>query len=236
ALYFMDHTAANIIVIIPAFNEENAVGNVIYDIPKNWVNEIVVVNNNSNDNTKKIASEAGSTVLDELQQGYGYACLKGIAYATSLIPKPDIVVFLDADYSDHPEELPQLVKPILEEGYDLVIGSRALGNKEKGAMTIQQVIGNQIATFLMKLFYRIKYTDLGPFRAIKFEKLIELKMQDKTFGWTIEMQLKAAKKRFRITEVPVSYRKRIGFSKISGTLKGTVMAGYKIISTICKYL
>ncbi|TAN13699.1 MAG: glycosyltransferase family 2 protein [Chitinophagaceae bacterium] len=226
----------NIVVIIPAFNEENAIGNVIHDIPKDWVNKIIVVNNNSNDNTKTIAREAGAMVADEPIQGYGNACLKGIAYAASLIPSPDIIVFLDADYSDHPEELPKIVHPIIEEDYDMVIGSRALGHRERGAMTFQQIFGNGLATFLIKLFYGVHYTDLGPFRAIKFDKLMKLDMQDKTYGWTVEMQLKAAKNRFKITEVPVTYRRRIGFSKISGTLKGTVMAGYKIIITIFKYL
>lgn len=226
----------NIVVIIPAFNEENAISNVIHDIPKDWVNKIIVVNNNSNDNTKTIAREAGAMVADEPIPGYGNACLKGIAYAASLIPSPDIIVFLDADYSDYPEELPKIVHPIIEEDYDMVIGSRALGHRERGAMTFQQVFGNRLATFLIKLFYGVHYTDLGPFRAIKFDKLMKLDMQDKTYGWTVEMQLKAAKNRFKITEVPVTYRRRIGFSKISGTLKGTVMAGYKIIITIFKYL
>lgn len=232
----MDRIVAKIIVIIPAFNEENAVGHVIRDIPKDWVNEIIVVNNNSNDDTKIKAMQAGATVLDEPIQGYGNACLKGIAYANSLSPKPDIIVFLDADYSDHPEELPVLVKPILEKSYDMVIGSRALGNREQGAMTFQQIFGNWLATFLIRLFYDIQYTDLGPFRAIRFDKLMELNMQDKTYGWTVEMQLKAAKKGYKITEVPVTYRKRIGFSKISGTVKGTIMAGYKIILTIFNYV
>lgn len=228
-------TLPDIVIIIPAFNEENAVGNVIRDIPKDRVRQIVVVNNNSNDATKKKAEEAGATVIDEPMQGYGNACLKGISYINELQPLPDIVVFLDADYSDHPEELPNLVRPITEDGYDMVIGSRALGSKEKGAMTPQQVFGNWLATRLLRIMYGVAYTDLGPFRAITYEALTRMEMQDRTYGWTVEMQLKAAKMKMKTTEVPVTYRKRIGFSKISGTVKGTVLAGYKIITTIFKY-
>lgn len=226
----------NIVVIIPAFNEENAVGSVLADIPKDLVNEIIVVDNNSNDNTRFNAQSGGATVLDEERQGYGYACLKGINYVNNKREKPDIVVFIDADYSDYPEEMNKLVKPIIEQDFDLVIGSRALGNRERGAMTPQQVLGNMLATTLMRFLYGVKYTDLGPFRAIKFDKLLELHMKDTTYGWTVEMQLKAAKKKMRTTEVPVSYRKRIGFSKVSGTVKGTMMAGYKIITTLLKHV
>ena len=226
----------NIVVIIPAFNEENSVGNVIRDIPGGLAREIIVVNNNSNDNTRLIAEKEGATVLDEPRQGYGYACLKGIEYTRQLNAPPDIIVFIDADYSDYPQETKDLVKPIIEHDFDMVIGSRALGNKEKGAMTPQQIFGNRLATFLLRLLYEVRYPDLGPFRAIKFDKLLELDMQDTTYGWTVEMQLKAAKKKMKVTEVPVSCRKRIGFSKISGTVKGTFMAGYKIITTIFKYL
>ena len=224
-----------IIVIIPAYNEENSVGKVIQDIPGDMVQEVIVVNNNSNDSTELNARRAGATVIYESRPGYGYACLKGIEYIGQLPAAPDIVVFLDADYSDHPEEMPQLVMPIIDEGMDLVIGSRALGKRERGSMTPQQVFGNWLATRLLKLFYGVTYTDLGPFRAIRYDKLIQMDMQDTTYGWTVEMQLKAAKLKLKITEVPVRYRQRIGFSKISGTLKGTVMAGYKIITTIFKY-
>ncbi|WP_266369263.1 glycosyltransferase family 2 protein [Tellurirhabdus rosea] len=226
---------SRILVIIPAFNEENSVGNVVRAIPTDWVSEVVVVNNNSNDRTATEAARAGATVLHEPVQGYGRACLRGIAYAQNLQQKPDIVVFLDADFSDYPEELPQLVKPILEQRMDLVIGSRARGNRQRGSMTPQQVFGNWLATRLLKQLYGVRFTDLGPFRAIRFDRLIELNMQDKTYGWTVEMQLKAAKMGLRCTEVPVSYRKRIGFSKISGTVKGTVLAGYKILTTIFRY-
>jgi glycosyltransferase involved in cell wall biosynthesis len=225
-----------ILVIIPAFNEENSVGNVVRDIPAEFVDEVVVVNNNSNDQTAVEAARAGATVLDEPVQGYGRACLRGITYAQSRQQKPDIVVFLDADYSDYPGEMTALVAPILSNKADMVIGSRALGNRERGSMTPQQVFGNWLAIKLLRWLYGVQYTDLGPFRAIRFDSLLALNMQDKTYGWTVEMQLKAAKQGLRITEIPVSYRKRIGFSKISGTLKGTVLAGYKIITTIFKYL
>lgn len=223
-------------VIIPAFNEQNGVGQVIAEIPKEIVSEIIVINNASTDKTERIASAAGATVLNEHTRGYGRACLKGIDYLIKSSPHPDIVVFLDADHSDYPEEIEKLINPILTEGVDLVIGSRALGKKEKGAMTLQQIFGNWLATRLLALFYNAKFTDLGPFRAIRFSSLIALDMQDKTYGWTVEMQLKAAKKKMKCAEVPVRYRKRIGFSKISGTVKGTIMAGYKIITTIIKYL
>jgi glycosyltransferase involved in cell wall biosynthesis len=224
------------IVIIPAFNEENGVGQVIAEIPKHLIFEIVVVNNASTDSTERIAREAGATVLREPIPGYGRACLKGIEYAKKSHRKPDIIVFLDADHSDYAEEISELINPIIHDNVDLVIGSRALGHKEKGSMTPQQIFGNWLATRLLKLLYNIKFTDLGPFRAIKFSSLLELDMQDKTYGWTVEMQLKAAQKKMNCVEVPVRYRKRIGFSKISGTVRGTIMAGYKIICTIFKYL
>ncbi|MBL7872210.1 MAG: glycosyltransferase family 2 protein [Cyclobacteriaceae bacterium] len=224
------------VVIIPAFNEENAIGRVIREVPKNMVSEIIVVNNASTDNTEQIAREAGATVLREPIAGYGRACLKGIEYARQLHPLPEVIIFLDADYSDYPEEIALLLNPIEEGIADLVIGSRALGVKEKGSMTPQQIFGNWLATRLLKLFYGVKFTDLGPFRAIRFSTLIKIAMQDKTYGWTVEMQLKAAKNGFRCTEVPVRYRKRIGFSKISGTVKGTLSAGYKILTIIFKYL
>ena len=223
-------------VIIPAYNEENGVGKVIAAIPKHLVSEVIVVNNASTDNTIQVASNAGATVLHEPVPGYGRACLKGIEYVRAAASKTDIVVFIDADHSDYPEEIELLIQPILNQEADLVIGSRALGVKEKGSMTLPQVFGNWLATRLLKLFYGVAFTDLGPFRAITFSRLVELDMQDKTFGWTVEMQLKAAKYGLRCVEVPVQYRKRIGFSKVSGTVKGSVMAGYKILYTIFKYL
>jgi len=224
-----------VVVIIPAFNEENSVGRVVRDIPAELVQEIIVVNNNSNDQTAVEAARAGATVLDERIQGYGRACLRGIDYAQQRQPRPDIVVFLDADYSDYPGEMPALVVPILNDSVDMVIGSRALGRRQRGSMTPQQVFGNWLATTLLRWLYGVRYTDLGPFRAIRFETLLALDMQDKTYGWTVEMQLKAAKQGFTSTEVPVDYRRRIGHSKISGTIKGTILAGYKILTTIFKY-
>ncbi|MCO6499426.1 MAG: glycosyltransferase family 2 protein [Vicingus serpentipes] len=223
-------------VIIPAFNEENAVGKVVNDIPKELVREIIVVNNNSTDETAINAKAAGATVLDEPSKGYGNACLKGIEYIKQKATAPDIIVFLDADYSDYPQEIKYLIEPIIAQEMDMVIGSRALGNREKGAMTPQQIFGNWLTTFLMKLFYGVHYTDLGPFRAIKYKSLLALNMKDKTYGWTVEMQLKAAKQKMKTCEVPVNYRNRIGFSKVSGTVKGTIGAGYKIITTIIKYI
>ncbi len=226
---------AKIVVIIPAYNEENSIAKVISDIPGGLVQEVIVINNNSNDATDLNARNAGATVLHEKRPGYGFACLKGIEYLKQLQPTPDIIIFIDADYSDHPEEMPLLVQPIINKGIDMVIGSRALGKKESGSMTVPQVFGNWLATRLLKIIYGFRYTDLGPFRAIRYDKLLVINMQDTTYGWTVEMQLKAVKLKMKITEVPVKYRKRIGLSKISGTVKGTIMAGYKIITTIFKY-
>jgi len=222
----------DIAVIIPAFNEEGAIGKVIREIPKDIVNEVIVVNNNSNDNTGKVALSEGATVIDEPKRGYGRACLKGIEYLKNKSPQSDIVVFMDGDHSDYPNELRTLVKPIIENGMDMVIGSRTLGTAEKGALMPQQIFGNRLATTLIRFIYGIRYTDLGPFRAIKFSSLMELNMQDTSYGWTTEMQIKAAKQKLNISEVPVNYRKRIGTSKISGTIKGSLSAGYKIIVTI----
>ncbi|WPZ12072.1 glycosyltransferase family 2 protein [Roseivirga spongicola] len=223
-------------VIIPAFNEERSVAHVVKDIPSEWVEEVIVVNNASTDNTVEVAQQAGATVLTEMTPGYGNACLKGIEYITKELPTTDIVVFLDGDYSDYPQQLPEVVSPIIERDFDLVIGSRALGRRESGSMTVPQVFGNWLATTLLKWFYGVKFTDLGPFRAIKYDKLMEIGMVDRDYGWTVEMQLKAAKHKLKCTEVAVNYKRRIGVSKVSGTVKGTVMAGYKILYTIFKYL
>lgn len=223
-------------VIIPAFNEERSIARVIAEIPDDLVTEIIVVNNASTDQTAEVAGQMRATVLDEPEPGYGRACLKGIGYCSKQNPRPDIVVFLDGDYSDFPQEMRFLVKPIVENKADLVIGSRALGKKEKGSMTSQQIFGNWLATTLLKIFFKVRFTDLGPFRAIRFTSLLSLNMQDKTYGWTVEMQLKSAKQKLRCLEIPVRYRKRIGISKISGTVKGTIMAGYKILFTIFRYL
>ena len=217
-------------VIIPAFNEELSISKVIDEIPKQLVEEIIVVNNNSTDRTGSIAEQAGATVLFESFKGYGASCLKGIEYIKS---KPvDVVVFLDGDFSDYPGEIENLLAPIINDDFDFVLGSRVSGKREKGALPVQSRIGSIIAGFLIQLFWGVKFTDLGPFRAIKFEKLVSLGMKDKWFGWTVEMQIKAAKKYLKILEVPVSYRKRIGKSKVTGTVKGSVMAGVIILKTI----
>ncbi|WP_462247854.1 glycosyltransferase family 2 protein [Ekhidna sp.] len=223
-------------VIIPAFNEQNAVGLVIDEIPKEWVSEVIVVDNGSTDDTFAQAESRGATTLKEPTRGYGNACLKGMAHIASSATQPDIVVFLDGDHSDYPEQLPDLVKPIIENQVDMVIGSRSLGVSEKGSMTPQQIFGNWLATTLIKVLYRKKYTDLGPFRAIRYESLMTIGMKDRTYGWTVEMQLKAAKLNLRTKDIAVNYRQRIGVSKVSGTVKGTLGAGYKIIYTIFKYL
>ncbi len=223
-------------VIIPAYNEESSIGLVISNIPKNLVREIVVVSNASTDKTEEVATNAGAKVLQEPQKGYGAACLKGLTYLKEKGNNaPDIVVFIDGDFSDYPEEMPLVVNPIIEQGFDMVIGSRALGNKEKGAMMPQQIFGNWLATTLIKLLYKVTFTDLGPFRAITWQALEKIKMEDTNFGWTVEMQVKAARLNLKCTEVAVNYKKRIGVSKVTGTLYGTFMAGYKIIYTIFKY-
>ena len=221
-------------VIIPAFNEEKAIAKVIGDIPK-FVDEIIVVSNNSTDKTIEVAEKAGATVLSESKKGYGYACLRGMQYITLQKTEPDIIVFLDGDYSDFPEELIKLVRPIQTGDIDFVIGARVKHLREKQAMTPQQIFGNWLATFLMRVLFGARFTDLGPFRAIKYQQLLKLNMEDKTYGWTVEMQLKVLKQKMNYIEIPVHYRTRIGFSKVSGTIKGSVMAGIKIIGWIIKY-
>lgn len=221
-------------VIIPAFNEADSIAHVINELPKT-VSEIIVVNNNSTDDTVKNAKAAGATVLTENKKGYGFACLHGLDYVTKKSEQPDIIVFIDGDYSDYPEELDKVVAPILENDIDFVVGAREKSLREEGSMTPQQVFGNWLATFLMRLFFGAKFTDLGPFRAIKYEKLKELNMEDKTYGWTVEMQLKVLKKKMTYTEVPVRYKRRIGISKVSGTVKGSIFAGIKILGWIFKY-
>ena len=221
-------------VIIPAFNEADSIVQVVREIPE-IVSEIIVVNNNSSDNTVQNATSAGATVLTENKKGYGYACLRGMKYVEEQSKPPSIIVFMDGDYSDYPEELTKLIKPIVEEDIDLVIGARVKRLREKGSMTPPQIFGNWLATSLMKLFFGAKFTDLGPFRAIKYDKLLALQMEDKTYGWTVEMQLKALKKKMTYTEIPVCYKKRIGKSKVSGTVKGSIFAGAKILGWIFKY-
>lgn len=222
-------------VIIPAFNEEKAVGQVIGDIPKHLVRHIVVANNASTDGTRAVAEAAGAIVVDQALRGYGNACLKAMEHVATHVPPPDIVVFLDADHSDHPEQMPEVIAPIVRGEAVLVIGSRALGKRERGSMMPQQIFGNWLATRMIRWMYGAHYTDLGPFRAVTWSALQRIGMVDRTYGWTVEMQVKAAKLGLRTTEVPVDYRERIGVSKVSGTVKGTVLAGYWIITTILKY-
>ena len=222
------------VVVIPALDEEASIGQVLRAIPRACVSEIIVVDNGSRDRTAEVAKATGATVLYEPRRGYGYACLLGIAHAMKR--DPAIIAFLDGDYSDYPEELPTLVQPITEEGYDMVIGSRLLGERKPGSMMPQAIIGNWLATFLIRVFWGYKFTDLGPFRAVRTEALQRMAMSDPTFGWTVEMQIKAAKLKLQCTEVPVRYRKRIGRSKVTGTISGTVKASVKILYTIFKHL
>ena len=225
-------------VVIPAFNEARAIGRVIGDLPAGVVDEVVVVNNASTDETEANARAAGATVVREGRRGYGQACLAGLAYLRATTP-PDVVVFLDGDYSDHPDELPKLLAPIRRGEADFVLGSRILGVQqglvEKGAMLPQALVGNRIACGAMRLAWGARFTDLGPFRAIRWEALEALGMEDRTYGWTVEMQIKAAQMGLRSVEVPVHYRRRIGVSKITGTIGGTVRASYKILWTLARY-
>jgi glycosyltransferase involved in cell wall biosynthesis len=223
-------------IIIPAYNEEKSIVFVIRDIPKTQVRDIIVCNNASTDRTAEVATKQGATVVNQPQRGYGNACLAGMAHIAQKARKPDIVVFLDGDYSDYPEELLLLVAPITEERAEMVIGSRALGVRESGSMTPQQVFGNWLATRMIRLFFNYTFTDLGPFRAIRYDSLLKIGMIDRNYGWTVEMQVKAAKLKMACLEIPVTYRRRIGVSKVSGTVKGTILAGYKIILTIFRYL
>ena len=221
-------------VIIPAYNEQDSISHVLKDIPKH-VREVIVVSNASTDETEAVAAQGGATVLQENKRGYGNACLKGLDYVAAQTQKPDIIVFLDGDYSDYPEQLNDIIKPILEQDVDMVIGARDKRFRESGSMTIPQVFGNWLATSLMRLFFGARFTDLGPFRAMKYESLLALGMEDQTYGWTVEMQLKVLKKKMTYTEVPVKYRNRIGVSKVSGTVKGAIFAGIKILGWIFKY-
>jgi len=228
----LSRSAPKISVIIPAFNEEESIGLVIKSLPQKKIKEIIVVNNGSTDKTAYIAKEHGARVVDEAYRGYGAACLKGV----SELNEPEIVVFLDGDFSDFPEEIESLVNPIINNQADFVLGSRMLLPQSRISLLPQARYGNLLAVFLLKLFFQHQFTDLGPFRAIRYKSLKELKMVDKNFGWTVEMQIKAVKHGLCIKEVPVQYRKRIGVSKITGTISGTFKAGVKIIFTIFKYL
>ncbi|MCY4046816.1 MAG: glycosyltransferase family 2 protein [Candidatus Dadabacteria bacterium] len=221
-------------VIIPALNEESSVGGVVGEIPREKIREIVVVNNGSTDGTAEAARAAGATVIDEPARGYGRACLAGIRHISQ--DPPETVVFLDADYSDYPSEMPLLTAPIEADGADLVLGSRITGARSSGAMPPHTVFGNKVAGVLLSALFGVKFTDLGPFRAIRFSSLMSLDMRDEDYGWTVEMQIKAVKKGLRCVEIPVRYRKRTGVSKISGTFSGSAKAGVKIARVIARHV
>ena len=223
---------SRISIIIPAYNEEDSIGLVLKALPRQIIQEIIVVDNGSTDETARVAIDNGARVVKEPKKGYGAACLKGIEG----LDDPDIVVFLDGDFSDFPEEIVSLIEPIEKEDKDFVIGSRMILPKSRASLLPQARYGNQLAVFLIKLFFKHTYTDLGPFRAIRYNSLMSIGMQDTNFGWTVEMQIKAIKRGLRIIEVPVNYRERVGVSKITGTVSGTFKAGIKIIYTIFKYL
>lgn len=224
---------ARIIVIIPVLNEEQSIGKVLAAIPALPEITVIVADNGSQDRTPEIAKQYGAVVTVQPERGYGATCLRALQEAEKFTP--DVVVFLDGDYSDYPDEMPLLLAPILEEGYDLVIGSRLSGNRQKGALLPQAVFGNWLSTYLIQLFWKYRFTDLGPFRAVTWKALQRMQMQDRNFGWTVEMQIRAAQLGLRCCEIPVSYRKRIGRSKVTGTIKGSVMAGIVILRTIGKH-
>ncbi|HSS76927.1 MAG TPA: glycosyltransferase family 2 protein [Thermoanaerobaculia bacterium] len=226
---------ATIDVVIPALNEEASLPLVLADLSQLPIRRVVVADNGSLDGTARVAREGGAKVVDAPRRGYGSACLAGLAHLRQTEP-PSVVVFVDADYSDHPDELPALVAPILAGDADLVIGSRVLGHRERGALLPQARAGNLVACLLIRLFYGHRFTDLGPFRAIRWDALERLDMADPDFGWTAEMQVKAVRRGLRSTEVPVSYRRRTGVSKITGTVSGTLRAGYKILWTVARHI
>ena len=221
---------AGVFVLIPALDEEASIGRVIDDIPRDMVKEIVVISNGSSDRTTEVARQHGAVVLTENKRGYGHALMKGINHIAP--QRPAILVFMDGDYSDFPGEIPNVIQPILRDGMDMVIGSRVLGKRQKGALLPQAIFGNWLATSLIRLFWKYRFTDLGPFRAITYQRFLELGMRELTYGWTVEMQIKAVQKGFRCVEVPVSYRKRIGQSKVTGTIAGSFYAGLGILRTI----
>ncbi len=228
---------SGVVVIIPALNEEASLPRVLGDLPPRVT--VLVVDNGSTDATAEVARRGGATVLHEPVRGYGSACLRGLQHVEQSVlsgsPAPRVIAFLDADYSDHPELLPLLVDPIVGGTADMVLGSRMLGKRQAGAMPPQAVFGNRLACWLMRAFFGARYTDLGPFRAIDYRVLRALDMRDSGFGWTVEMQIKAVRQRLRVVEVPVPYRRRIGRSKISGTVLGTIRAGYTILYLIGKH-
>ncbi|HMI31068.1 MAG TPA: glycosyltransferase family 2 protein [Candidatus Limnocylindrales bacterium] len=220
--------------VIPALDEEDSLGSVLTLLPSPPVRRVIVADNGSTDSTARVARDHGATVVFEPRRGYGAACLKAIEALAS--DPPDVVLFLDADLSDDPTEAVLVLAPILEGRADLVVGSRVLGEREPGAIAPHARFGNWLATRLLAALYGARYTDLGPFRAIRYAALLDLGMKDRDFGWTVEMQVKAARHGLRHAEVPVRYRRRTGRSKISGTLGGSVRAGTKILSTVFAHL
>lgn len=218
-------------VIIPTHNEAEAIGLVLADLPSHLVSEVIVVDSNSTDGTGEIARKMGARVVEESRRGYGRACLTGLAHADT----PDVIVFLDGDYSDRPSELPILLAPIFEGRADIALGSRLSTKNNPGALPWHQSFGNRLAAGLIRLFYHVGITDLGPFRAVRADALRVLSLEEATYGWAVEIILKGAIAGYRIVEVPVSYYPRIGKSKISGTLKGTIGAAWFILSRIVRY-
>lgn len=225
------HPSPPAAVVIPVFNEEESIGLVLEHLDRTICDPIVVVDNGSTDATARVARECGAVVVREEHRGYGAACLAGIAWVEQNT-EADVILFIDGDYSDHPEQAAEILSPIFSGAADLVIGSRSLGTREPGAMPPQAIFGNWLSTILIRLIWGVRFTDLGPFRAIRGDLLTEISMQDRTYGWTVEMQAKAARLGARVVEVPADYRRRIGQSKISGTISGSVRAGVKILYTI----
>ena len=230
----MERSGVSVDVAIPAFNERESLPLVLAAIPRPPVRRVVVADNASTDGTAEVARSGGAEVVREERPGYGSACLRALRFLRENGP-PDVVVFLDGDFSDHPEELPDLLRPILAGEAEMVIGSRTRGRAEAGALLPQARAGNFVACTLIRWLYGHRYTDLGPFRAITWSALERLGMSDPDFGWTAEMQVKAVRRGIAVAEVPVSYRRRVGVSKITGTVRGTVLAGYKILWTVLRY-